>query len=269
MSPLPSHTPVDPRLRFTDGASYETMMGRWSALVAAPFLDWLALPHGLAWFDDGCGNGAFTEMLVTRQRPMSVVGVDPSPAQLAFARVRPGAAGALFVEGDAQQLPLPDASVDAAVMALVLFFLPDPVLGLQEMVRVVRPGGTVAAYHWDMAGGGFPLQPVLDAARAEGHQSPEPPSSWTSALDASEDLWRNAGLVDVQTRQIEVCREFDGFDDFWNSTHGSPRLRELFASLAPEALQRLKERARQTVGGAVGGPLVLRARANAVKGRKP
>jgi len=269
MTTPPSDAPFKPHLYFDDGAAYEQMMGRWSALVAAPFLDWLVLAQGLDWLDDGCGNGAFTETLVARQRPASVVGVDPSPAQLAFARQRPGSAGVRFVEGDAQALPLPDASVDVALMALVLFFLPDPAQGLREMVRVVRPGGTVAAYHWDMAGGGFPLQPVLDVARAEGHKPQEPPSGWASALDASERLWREAGLVDVQTRQFDVQRRFDGFEDFWRTTQGSPRLRDLYARLAPDALQRLRERVREKVGAGDDGALVLQARANAVKGRKP
>jgi SAM-dependent methyltransferase len=265
----PNAAPFNPRLRFDDGEAYEHMMGRWSALVGEPFLEWLALPQGLKWLDDGCGNGAFTELLVARQRPGSVVGVDPAPAQLAFARQRPGTADVRFVEGDAQSLPLTDASVDVAVMALVLFFLPTPARGLQEMVRVVRPGGMVAAYHWDMAGGGFPLQPVLDAVRAEGHKSQEPPSAWASALEASEGLWRDAGLVEVQTRQFAVQRRFDSFDDFWRTTHGSPRLRDLYASLAPDALLRLRERVRDTLGVGEDVPLVLQARSNAVRGRKP
>jgi SAM-dependent methyltransferase len=257
-----------PRFVFDDGAAYEQMMGRWSALVAAPFLDWLTLPDGLSWLDDGCGNGSFTEMLVRRQRPSAIVGVDPSSAQLAFARQRAGTAAARFLEGDAQALPLPDASVDAAVMALVLFFLADPAQGVRELVRVVRPGGTVAAYHWDVAGGGFPLQPVLDAVQAEGYPTHEPPSTWAAALPASEALWRDAGLVDVQTRQFEVHRSFDRFDDFWQTAHGSPRLRDLFKSLSPEVLRGLSERARVQLGVASEGPIVLKARANAVKGRK-
>ena len=41
-------------------------------------------------------------------------------------------------------------------MPLVIFFVPDPARGVAEMARVVGPGGIVAAYAWDMVGGGFP-----------------------------------------------------------------------------------------------------------------
>jgi len=135
MTTSPADAPGEPRFVFDDGAAYERMMGRWSALVAQPSLDWLALPPGLAWLDDSCGNGSFTEALVAHGRPASVVGIDPSPAQLAFARQRAGTAGVRFVQGDAQSLPLPDGCIDAAVMALVLFFVPDPARGLRERVR--------------------------------------------------------------------------------------------------------------------------------------
>lgn len=268
MSLAPADVPAPPPFVFDDGAAYELMMGRWSALVAQPFLDWLALPRGLAWLDDGCGDGSFTESLVLHQSPASVVGVDPAPAQLGFARQRVATAGVCFIEGDAQALPLPDARVDAAVMALVLFFVPDPPQAVRELVRVVKAGGTIAAYQWDLAGGGLPLQPILDAVNAEGYKAQQPPSAWTAALEASEDLWRNAGLVDVQTRQFEVSRTFDSFDDYWRTAYGSPRLRDLFASLPAPALQRMSERARGWLGVAVDGPLVVKARANAVKGRK-
>jgi hypothetical protein len=119
-----------------------------------------------------------------------------------------------------------------------------------------------------MAGGGFPLQPILDAVRAEGYPSQAPPSTWAASLQASESLWRSAGLVDVQTRQIEVHRSFDSFDDFWRTAYGSHRLRDLFTSLSSAALQRLNDRVREGLGFVSDGPLVLQARANAVKGRK-
>ena len=264
----PADNPFAPRFVFDDGAAYELMMGRWSALVARPFLDWLALPHGLAWLDVGCGDGSFTESLLLHQGPGSVVGVDPAPAQLSFARERAATASAVFMEGDAQALPLPDACVDAAVMALVLFFLPDPLKGVREMVRVARAGGTIAAYQWDLAGGGFPLQPILDAVHAEGHRSQQPPSAWTAALSASESLWRHAGLADVQTRRFEVSRAFDSFDDYWRTAYGSPRLRGLLSSLSSPELERLRERVHTQLGAVGDGPLVLMATANAVKGQK-
>lgn len=172
------------------------------------------------------------------------------------------------MEGDAQSLPLPDASFDAAVMALVLFFLPDPRLGVRELVRVVKGGGLIAAYQWDLAHGGLPLQPILDAVHAEGHWSQPPPSAWAAELQASEDLWRSVGLVDVQTRQFEVKRSFESFDDYWRTAYGSPRLRGLFETLSPPALRRLRERVSERIGTPGGGPLVLPAKANAVKGCK-
>ena len=137
---------ADQPIRFNDGAAYERMMGTWSRFAGDIFLDWLAPPSGLRWIDIGCGNGAFTERLVERCAPAEVQGIDPSEGQLAFARARPAARVAEFRRGDAMALPFSTNSFDAAVMALVIFFVPDPAKGVAEMVRVVGPGGTVATY---------------------------------------------------------------------------------------------------------------------------
>lgn len=77
--------------RFNDGAAYERMMGTWSRLAGEVFLNWLAPRPGLRWIDIGCGNGAFTELLVDRCAPVEVQAIDPSEAQLAYARARPAA----------------------------------------------------------------------------------------------------------------------------------------------------------------------------------
>jgi ubiquinone/menaquinone biosynthesis C-methylase UbiE len=116
----------EPQIRFDDGAAYEQMMGIWSRLAGEIFLDWLALPAGLRWVDVGCGNGAFTELIVGRCSPVEVQGIDPSEGQLAFARTRPSSRVAKFHQGDAMALPFADGGFDAAVMALVLVFVPDP-----------------------------------------------------------------------------------------------------------------------------------------------
>ena len=76
-------------IRFDNGETYERYMGQWSQLVGEQFLDWLAVPPGQDWLDVGCGNGAFTDLLMRRCAPAGVAGIDPSEGQLRFARTRP------------------------------------------------------------------------------------------------------------------------------------------------------------------------------------
>ncbi|MGA7025481.1 MAG: class I SAM-dependent methyltransferase, partial [Pseudolabrys sp.] len=102
----------------------------------------------------------FTELIVERCAPNEVRGIDPSEAQLDFARKRSAARLAKFDHGDAMALPFPADTFDVAIMALVIFFVPDPAKGVAEMTRVARPGGAVAAYAWDILGGGFTLEPL-------------------------------------------------------------------------------------------------------------
>ncbi len=175
------------QITFDDGAAYEDYMGVWSRLVGEAFLDWLSPAPGMRWLDVGCGNGAFTEMIADRCAPASLQGVDPAPAQLDFARTRPALRAAEFRQADAMALPFIDNTVDAAVMPLVIFFVPEPARGVAEMVRVVCPGGVVSAYAWDMAGGGFPYATVLRELRAMGVDVPTPPSADASRLDVLHD----------------------------------------------------------------------------------
>ena len=136
----PQRLTEEPNL-FRDGQAYERMMGRWSHLVGEKFLDWLDAPAGLRWIDVGCGNGAFTEVLIARCAPAAVMGIDPSDQQIAYARERQSVKLARFRVAHAQSLPFPDNSFDAAAMALVISFLTDPLTAAKEMARVVKPGG--------------------------------------------------------------------------------------------------------------------------------
>src|SRR6476469_10644638 len=129
-------------------------------------------------------------MLVERCAPAEVQGIDPSPEQIAFARTRHTAKVAEFRLGDAVALPFPDNRFDAATMALVIFFVPEPAKGVAEMVRVVRNGGTVAAYAWDLLdGGGFPYEALRAEMRELGVPGPLPPSPDASRIDVMERLW--------------------------------------------------------------------------------
>jgi demethylmenaquinone methyltransferase/2-methoxy-6-polyprenyl-1,4-benzoquinol methylase len=96
-------------------------------------------PGGSA-LDVACGSGKLTADLARIAGPRArVVGLDFSPQMLEVARRdHPGIE---FVEGDALKLPFDDASFDASTIAFGLRNLADPVKGLREMLRVVKPGG--------------------------------------------------------------------------------------------------------------------------------
>jgi ubiquinone/menaquinone biosynthesis C-methylase UbiE len=256
-------------IRFDDGEAYERGMGVWSRRVGEIFLDWLAPPPELAWIDVGCGNGAFTELLAERCAPAEIRGVDPSEAQLAFARARHGAGIAQFQKGDAMALPFDDNSFDAAVMALVIFFVPEPPAGVAEMARVVRPGGLVASYAWDIEGGGFPHEPVLAEMRAMGLPPIRPPSFAASRMENLRTLWTGAGLDRIETREIPVQRTFTDFDDYWSAALLGASIKATVATMTPDQLERLKESVRAQLGADHGKPVTLSARANAISGRVP
>jgi SAM-dependent methyltransferase len=257
------------QIKFEDGAGYERMMGVWSRKVGETFLDWLAPQRDARWIDVGCGNGAFTELLVERCSPLEVQGVDPSEQQLAFARGRPAARLAKFHTGDAQSLPFPGEHFDAAVMALVIFFVPDAPKGVSEMVRVVRPGGSVSAYAWDLMGGGFPLAPLLEAMTAIGIPPIYPPSAEASRMDNLRKLWTDAGLQDVETRRIDVQRTFRDFEEFWEISTLSASTKARFATLPADTIADLMQRVRAKLPAEADGSVVCSAWAHAVKGRVP
>ena len=257
------------QIRFDDGAAYERYMGRWSRFAGETFLDWLAPKAGQRWLDVGCGNGAFTEMLAERCAPASIQGVDPFEGQLAFARARPALRAARFCIGDAMALPFPDDTFDAAVMALVIFFVPEPARGVAEMARVACPGGTVTAYAWDMVGGGFPYAALLAEMRDMGIAVPMAPSPDASRIDAMRELWTDGGLDAVETREITVQRTFADFDDYWTTIKGGPSAGPKLAAMAAKDVAFLQARMRERLPADGAGRITFSARANAVKGRVP
>jgi ubiquinone/menaquinone biosynthesis C-methylase UbiE len=255
---------------FTDGCSYERMMGRWSRPVGEQFLDWLAVPKGLKWLDVGCGNGAFTEAIIARAAPAEVTGIDPAEGQLAYARTRPGAKLAQFQVAGAQALPFPDNCFDVAIMALVITFVPDPLAAVREMARVVKPGGWVATYMWDTLGGGFPLRSIRSALMSLGLNYPDSPGVEASRQEAMRGFWEKAALQSIETRVIRIQPTFDNFDDFWDSgsAPGGPAGKAIEA-LSPKQRDELKALLRKQLPPASDGRISFEAHANAVKGRVP
>ena len=256
-------------IKYEDGQAYERGMGVWSLLTGQDFLEWLAPIPGLRWIDIACGTGAFTELIMQRCAPSEIQALDPAEAQLVYARQRSGSSGATFIEGDAMALPFEDGRFDAAVMALALNLVPDPSKGVSEMVRVVRSGGTVSTYIWDLPGGGFPYEPIQTEMHALGMTPPQPPRADATVMAALVKLWEDAGLGAIQTRQINVKRDFRNFEDFWSASTGTGLLRPTITAMAREDLARLQARVRTRLGALKDGPVSHEAHANAIQGRVP
>jgi len=254
-------------IKFTDGAAYERYMGLWSRMVGDVFLNWLKPKSGLRWLDVGCGNGAFTERIADFCAPASLHGIDPSEPQLEFARSRTALRSAIFQKADAMALPYPDNSFDAAVMPLVIFFVPDPAKGVAEMARVVVPGGIVSAYAWDMPGGGFPYAMLMEELKALGHEALKTPFPEASRLETLLDLWTRAGLESIATRTFHVERTFSGFEDYWTTILGGPSVGPKLAALSAGETAALRERLRIRLAAPASDPITVSARCNAVHGK--
>jgi len=167
-------------------------------------------------------------------------------------------------------LPWPDASFDAATTALVIFFVPEPARCVAELARVVRPGGSVSSYAWDIVGGGFPLTMLQEEIAIMFNKPPLwPPSADAARIEALQSLWTGAGLVDVETTAFTVERTYRSFDEWWAIAQTGPRLAPFFAAMAPAQFAELRERMRARLGADANGTITTSARANAVRGRVP
>jgi hypothetical protein len=96
-----------------------------------------------------------------------------------------------------------------------------------------------------------------------------PPSAEASRMPALRALWTDAGLVDVETREIAVERSYADFESFWDIARTGPRLLPRFAAMAAGDLASLKARLRDRLPRDAEGRITCRAHANAIKGRVP
>ena len=250
--------------RWSRGEAYEPYVGRWSRPVAAEFVRWLAVPAGKRWVDVGCGTGALTGAILRDAGPENVLALDPSPGYVAHTRAAVGDPRVDVDVADALALPLNDGTSDVVVSGLVLNFVPDPVAAVAEARRVVRPGGWVAAYVWDYAGGMEMIRRFWDAAVALDPGARALDEAVRFPLCAPERLAETFGrLADVEVTGITVPTVFRDFDDFWTPFLGGEGPAPAYAaSLDPERLAALRDSLRSRLPD-----LSLTARAWAVRGR--
>ena len=169
--------------------------------------------------DVACGTGAVTLELV-RRYGCHVVGVDQSPEMLAAARARVGPEVELQ-EARAEELPFADGTFDGLTFTYLLRNVDDPAATMRELARVVRPGAPIAMLEFSVPQNpvtriswetyvrlGLPLagRVISPGWRDVGDfLGPSIRDFWNRwPLESLLGLWRDAGIVDLNTRQLSL-----------------------------------------------------------------
>lgn len=197
------------------GATYDSFMGRYSAGLAERFSDAARVVHGQTAIDVGCGPGALTSVLVARLGADAVCACDPSPSFRDECAARhPGVVVEL---GQAESIPFETDSFDHAMAQLVLHFVSDPEQAAREMVRVVRPGGSVSACVWDFEDGMEMLRGFWDAALTIDPDAPDEARTLRFGRPGEiAELFSTAGLHDVEESTLHVTSTYASFDELWD-----------------------------------------------------
>ncbi len=259
----------------SDGAAYERFLGRWTRLLAEPFLRFARLPEAGDVLEVGCGTGSLA-LALARGRPVGgIVAIDIAEAYIAYARECAGAASVRFEVGDACRLRFADAAFAGALSQLALNFVPDAAADVREQRRVTRPDGVVAAAVWDFRGGlvyqrlfwdtAAGLDP--DAATARDRLFSHP----LALPDGLVRLWREAGLIAVERASLTIRMDYSGFDDYWEPLLGGQGpVGTYVRDLAPRLRADIEARVRLAyLSGAPDGPRSMTASAWAVRGIVP
>lgn len=245
------------------------------AHVTAYFMPFLLRAAGVApgtrILDIATGTGLSAEAALAVVGPSGhVTAVDISPAMVAKARERLGDAPnvSLSVE-DGQALPFADESFDAVLCNLGLMFFPDPVRGLTEFRRVLRPGGRVAVSVNTVVERSYNHQINVMIARHVPSLAESVASTFALA-EASKlrSLFDEAGFADFATDTISHVFVLPSFDDYYSPfERGGCSTGQALAGLSEDIRRAVREEARRDLGDA-GGPVKPKAEYRIARGQR-
>jgi len=248
-------------MSFTDVTAYDRFMGRFSVPLAAAFADWIVLDPWAGVLDVGSGPGALTGELASRSPQRRLTAIDPSEVFIQALRERVPNVSATV--GSAEDLPFPAGSFDVTLSSLVVHFLSDAPAGIREMVRVTRPGGTVAATVWDFENGRAPHSLFLRIAREASGKPPGDARAGTRRSDL-QHLLAEAGCRDVIGTELSASADFSSFEEWWDvHTLGVGSAAGALDGLDDAEIADVRDRCRGVLGD---GPFRVEAVAWAARG---
>ena len=258
---------------FAASAGYERFMGRWSRLLAPPYIAFAGVKNGERVLDVGTGTGSLAAAVEASMPASEIVGVDPSEGFIASAQKNAKSTRVHFEVGDAQALKFKDASFDNTLALLVMNFVPDHNKAIAEMRRVTRAQGVVSACVWDYDAGMQMLRFFWDEAVAL-DPAVEPRDERHMKLSRQGqlgDLWKKAGLIGIKEEPLVIDQAYASFNDYWEPfTKGAGPGGAYVVSLSQDRRQKLEtSMRRRLLGDRQDGPFTLKARAWCVRGEVP
>jgi len=148
----PQHAQLKSALKTAWMAGDFGEIAKFAVREAENFVERLRIRPGLRVLDVACGTGNIA--IPAARAGAEVVGVDIAPNLLEQAQKRAAAEGLRvhFEEGDAEALRYPDSSFDMVITMFGAMFAPRPERVAEELVRVAKPGGTIAMANWTPEG---------------------------------------------------------------------------------------------------------------------
>jgi SAM-dependent methyltransferase len=196
------------RARATWAAGDWDGFSRVVAPVGAVVLDHVGVEPGQDLLDVGTGSGG-TIAVPAALRGARVVGLDVTPELLEHARRRAAEAGVEieWVEGDAQELPVEDASFDRVISTFGAMFAPDHARAAAELVRVCRPGGRIAMVTWANDGFAGELFKLTGAFLPPPPPGVQPPPLWGVEAHIAEVFGAAGVTPSVDRNTVEFLFE--------------------------------------------------------------